>query len=987
MDLPSLPRLLATSAIFLGLSGICTSNASAAPVQNRIAAAVNAGGYVAIPDSVHPKARLANDLGAMRGDIQLQRVAIYFNMSATQQTALDQLLADQQNPSSPRYHQWLTPEQYGEQFGLSSDDLGKVTAWLANQGFTITGVANGRNYITFNGTVDQVQAAFATSLHNLSLNGETHFANVTSVSVPGQLSGVVTAVTGLHDFRLQPRIHASQVKPQFTSSVSGNHYTEPGDLYKIYNMQPLLTAGINGSGQAIAIIGEVDINTADVVAFRSAAGLSTTNLPTTVHAAGVDPGAPQCASACLPSQGDLTESSVDVEWAGAMAPAANILFVNAKYVMPDAIDWAIDNNLAPIVTSSYGLCEAGWGTSEMLTLNAEFKKANSFGQTIVGVSADQGATDCDAGPTATEGLQVDFPGSSPYVTSMGGTMFNEGTTTGATNYWLGADSTFAAGTAVPAAAYSATGYIPEAAWNDTSIGAYGGTGGGASAFFTKPAWQVGSPADAARDVPDLSLNGSDGHDSLLLCVNVATGVSCGSGFRVSTSNNNLDAEGGTSFDSQIFGGMLALVEQKTGSRAGNANPTIYALGNNANYYKAGQTTATNSTVVFNDVTNGSNAMPCSAGSPNCGTGGTAGYNAVNGYDLATGWGSVNVTNLANDWLLVTPLGIGTLGAGTSVTNLAASTGTAAVGATVTLTATVTGSAVAPTGKVTFLANNVALGAPVVLPANGIATYSWITSCSALGQQVMSASYSGDANYQGSLGPTLTAGGASTNSNGSTITSPLLVTVTSTTCPDFSLAPSSTGVNASGNSLALTVNAGGTIPAVTITATPTNNFAGTVTFSATATSTSGFQPTFNFSPQTVTISSSAAVTTSLTLTGITADLHLPNAPGQVDPGTMLAQHKSGKTPWYAAGSGAAIASMLLLVLPRRHRLGGLLLVLLAIGLIGGASGCGGSSQSATPTTSSSTNPYAGTYAVTVIGAYTNSTGTVTQHVANITYVIF
>ena len=213
--------------------------------------------------------------------------------------------------------------------------------------------------------------------------------------------------------------------------------------------------------------------------------------------------------------------------------------------MPDAINWAIQQNLAPIVTSSYGLCEAGWGTSEMLALNGSttFKQANAQGQTIVAVTADQGATDCDTSAPAKLGLQIDFPGSSPYVTAMGGTMFNEGNATGGTTYWLASDTTFAAGTAVPGANYSATGYIPEAAWDDTGLGAVGGTGGGSSAFFTKPTWQVGTPADAARDVPDLSLNGSDGHDSLLLCVNVATGVSCGNGFRVSATNNNLDAEG------------------------------------------------------------------------------------------------------------------------------------------------------------------------------------------------------------------------------------------------------------------------------------------------------------------------------------------------------------------------------------------------------------------------------------------------------------
>jgi subtilase family serine protease len=982
----SLPRFLLGSAIVLGLSGFGVSSASAA-VHNRIVAPASRGSYVAIPDTVHPKARLGSDLGPTSGDTLLRGMSIRFNMTDAQQAALDQLLADQQNPESPRYHQWLTPAQFGADFGLSSTDLATVSAWLTSQGFTVTGVANGGTYITFDGTVAQAEAAFGTSIHNLSVNGETHFANVTNISVPSAFAGVVTTVMGLHNFRLKPRVNLSSAQPDFTSSVSGNHYIAPGDIYAIYNVQPLLTAGIQGAGVGtgaschslnslpcgdIAVIGQVDINTADIAAFRSASGLSTTQLPTTVHANGYDPGPPVCTSCNTgPNQGDLAESSIDLEWSGAMAPAASVLFVNGHYVIPDAISWAIDDNLAPIVTSSYGLCEAGWGYTEMLSLNTLFKQGNAQGQTILSASADQGAADCDAGPSASQGLQVDFPGSSPYVTSVGGTMFNDGTATGATNYWLGTDGTFSAGSAVPGATYSATGYIPEAAWNDASYGSFGGSGGGASAFFIKPTWQVGTPADAARDVPDLSLNASDAHDSLLLCVNVSTAngaQSCGNGFRTSLSDNTLHAEGGTSFDSQILGGLLALVEQKIGSRIGNANPTIYALAN-SHFYAAGQNTLTNSTVVFNDVTTGNNAMACTAGTASCANGGTEGFNAGTGYDLATGWGSVNVTNLANDWALVTPLGVGTLGSNVSTTNLTASPGSVTAGATVTLTATVTGTSVAPAGTVTFLANNVSLGT-VALPSNGIATYSWVTSCSALGQQVMSASYSGDVNYQGSRGPVLTANGGTQTSSGSTITSPLQVQVTTNACPDFSITPSAATV---------TVAAGGSIPPVTITATAVNNFTGTVTFSAVGTSTSGYAPTFTFSPTTLTLPTSSP-TTSLTLSGITAALHIPNAPGRDTP----ARHESGSTPWYIGGSGVTVASLLLLVLPRRRRLGGLLLVVLAIGLIGGATGCGGSSQTTPPTTTVSTNPYVGVYTVTVIGTYTSSNNQVTQHSTIVTY---
>jgi hypothetical protein len=247
---------------------------------------------------------------------------------------------------------------------------------------------------------------------------------------------------------------------------------------------------------------------------------------------------------------------------------------------------------------------------------------------------------------------------------------------------------------------------------------------------------------------------------------------------------------------------------------------------------------------------------------------------------------------------------------------------------------------------------------------------------------MNAYYSGDGNYQGSVGPVLTAAGSNVTANGSFIVTPVEVQVTSSTCPDFSLVPSTgTGTTVSGSNATVTVASGGTIPGVTISATPANNFTGTVAFSAVVnTSTSGYIPTVTFSPTSAQITSSAAVSTTVTLSGITADLVMPTMPGKFD---------SHKAPWYAAGSGMTLASLLLIMLPRRRCLGGLLLVVLAIALIGGATGCGGSSQSAPPSggsTSSNTNVYAGTYVITVDGKYTSSSGQVSQHVSTITYVI-
>ncbi len=982
-----LSRLLtsAISIVFLAALTVPTVSAAAQnAIPDRINTAVSDRSSVAIPNSVSPMARTATDLGPAPANTRLTGLSLRFTPSAAQQAALDQLLASQQDPASPLYRHWLTPQQYAAQFGLSSADLAKVTVWLTGQGLTVTGVAQGGSFVTFNGTIAQAQHAFSTSIHSLSLNGQSHFANVTNLSVPSALSGVVGDVTGLNDFHPSPRVHTSVVNPKFTSSITGNHYLAPGDIYVIYNMEPLLSNSVNGAGIKIAVTGQVDIETPDIVSFRSAAGLSTANIPTTVSEGG-DPGTannctPSTSSSCSsPNVLDLQESTIDVEWSGAIAPAANILFVNGPDVFLNAMTQAVDQDLAPIVTTSYGNCEAAWGSSDLNTFNQLFKEANAQGQTILTPAGDLGATDCEVNTEAyaIEGLAVDFPGSSPYATSLGGTMFTEGNATGGTPYWLSSDTTFSAGAAVPAADVSAIQYIPEAAWNDVGYDGFGGGGGGASAFFAKPAWQVETgasgmttqvPPDAARDVPDIALNASDYHDSYLFCVQ----GSCVNGFR--DSNQNLNVAGGTSLDSQVFSGMLALVEQKNNiaKGLGNINPTLYALGNTVAYYNP------TSSSVFHDVTSGSNAMPCTEGSVDCPTGGSIGYNAGTGFDLATGWGSVDVDNLANAWNLVTPEGVGSLGPNLSATNLSASTTSAVVTpsapVTVTLTATVSGSAATPTGSVQFLVNNVAAAGTslvALVPASAgtaTATYQFTASCSTLGSQNISASYAGDTNYQGSIGPALSSSGAGTASSGATLTSPLIVMVSGATCSNFSLTAPTASFN---------VAAGGTVPPATITVAPANGFTGTVVFSATVASTSGYIPTLNFNPPSVNVVSSTPVSTTLTLVGIVAGLHLPAAPGKTAPATLLAQQAPTRSlPWSVAGSGVALASLLLLVLPRRRRLGGLLLLALSVALAVGVSGCGASSQPPPPSSSGTTtnnngNPYAGTYTVTVTGTYTGS----------------
>src|SRR5690242_11427262 len=223
---------LSLSSIFLVLGLVFVlSSAGHAVVPNRIAS-VAAESRAPLPHTVSPHVRNATDLGSTPDDRLLDSMTLRFNMTAAQQAALTQLLNDQQNPNSPRYHQWLTPEQFGAQFGLSSADIAKVSSWLTSQGFIVTGVARSSTFINFKGTVAQAQRAFHTSIHNLSLNGEQHFANTADVVLPSSIAGVVSSISGLNNFRLRAHATARTVKadllnPQYTSSVSGVHFIAP----------------------------------------------------------------------------------------------------------------------------------------------------------------------------------------------------------------------------------------------------------------------------------------------------------------------------------------------------------------------------------------------------------------------------------------------------------------------------------------------------------------------------------------------------------------------------------------------------------------------------------------------------------------------------------------------------------------------------------------------------------------------------------------
>jgi len=671
---------------------------------NRLAAHIDDHRRVVLPDSVHPKAQPQYDAGPVDPSLKIGYITLLLKPSPGQQATLEQLLVEQQDRSSPNYHRWLTPEQFGDRFGLSASDYAAAVSWIESQGLHVEDLASARNWVAFSGSATQVSNAFQTEIHRFLVNGETHFANATALRIPAALDGVINGVRGLNDFWKRPG-----PKPEFTTS-SGLHQLAPGDWATIYDVTPLYNMGIDGTGQRLVILGRSDMDQSYIDSFRGMFGLSPSQIE--IHLIGPDPGVTNAAG----------EAALDLEWSGAIARNATIVYVYSNNFF-DAAQAAVDQNLAPVMSLSFGTCEPDGVPGNRVIA----QQANAQGITWLASSGDSGPAGCDPhgifgstqGGVASLGLAVSIPASFPEVTAMGGTEFNEGSG----QYWQSTNS---------ANGGSAISYIPEMAWNDTPAG--GGllaSGGGASIDFPKPAWQAGPgvPDDNARDVPDVSFNASGDHD----------------GYMVVNANGQV-VTGGTSASSPSFAGVIALLNQYVVTHGFQTQP---GLGNiNPDLYRLAQTT----TNIFHDIIQGNNIVPCAQGSPDCVTG-SYGFTAAPGYDLATGLGSIDVANLVTAWP-----------ASNNQIVLTASPASITLGDTVQLTATifpllkaiplvVLPGQTAPTGTVTFSTGTTILGSASVVnvAGSGMATLTVTGPVLPSGTTTVVATYSGDSNFNGAAG--------------------------------------------------------------------------------------------------------------------------------------------------------------------------------------------------------------------------------------------
>ncbi|MCX6628381.1 MAG: protease pro-enzyme activation domain-containing protein, partial [Candidatus Solibacter sp.] len=303
----------ASFLLIFALAGVVT-----AQQRPRINQRVDSTRLTRLGRTTHPLTRTGRDLGRAAADLPMERIQMQLSSSPEQEAALEQLLADQHDSASPRFQQWLTPEQFGERFGPAQQDLDAVVWWLQDSGFRVDTIGRGRRTLEFSGTASQVEQAFRTEIREYEVSGERHLANSMDLAIPEALAPLIAGVAGTHDFRHQP-LHQmlGHTAAPATNLSNGAHGLSPYDFAAIYNLTPLWNSNFDGTGQSVAIAGRSNIKPSDVATFRSTFGLPGNN--TQVILNGRDPG--------IVSAGEEMEADLDVQWSGAVAKGATIKFV------------------------------------------------------------------------------------------------------------------------------------------------------------------------------------------------------------------------------------------------------------------------------------------------------------------------------------------------------------------------------------------------------------------------------------------------------------------------------------------------------------------------------------------------------------------------------------------------------------------------------------------------------------------------------------
>jgi hypothetical protein len=681
-------------------------------IPARITQAIDETQLVRLKGNVHPLARPEFDHGSVADSTSVKRGLLLLQRSAEQESALRDLLDEQQIKDSPNFHRWLTPQQFGAQFGPADSDIQALTGWLARQGFHDVKVSPGRTTIEFSGNVAQVRSAFHTEVHTFLLQGRSYIANASEPQIPAALAPVISGIYGLHNFRPKSLLHRVKDFHKENSTVVGKTVTfgcgtngatpcfgvAPADFAKIYNIPATVSGNLPGTGVTIAIVQDSNLNVSDVQQYRALFGLANNFGNSNIILNGPDPGVQDPTTI----SGDEAEADLDAELSGAIAPGATIKVVvseNSDSLGAPGIDlsavYIIDNNIAPIMSESFGTCESPSNGVEPF-YGQLWEQAASQGITVLVATGDNGSDVCDAFAStqqdfASSGLSISAIASTPFNVAVGGTDFAYGNSP--STYW-GAGSTTEA----------ALSYIPESTWNNgcaatattgslaTCTAAIitqntnnldfadveGGSGGQSSVTTnTRPSWQSGitPPADTLRDIPDISLYSAINSNSNTFIIMCEADAQSGNPCSIQSGQvPQITPVGGTSAAAPAFAGIMAMIVQQQGGdpsgRQGNANHVLYNLykkniGSASKICASSAANVSAAGCIFYDVVTGNNSVACVGGSKNCSNTSTAAnqygvlvdpantttpaFAAVAGYDKATGLGSVNVSNLLTNW--------------------------------------------------------------------------------------------------------------------------------------------------------------------------------------------------------------------------------------------------------------------------------------------------------------------------------------------------
>ncbi len=463
-------------------------------------------------------------------------------------------------PGSPTYRHYLSAAAFGARFGLPAADIDRVAGWFRSHGFQVVSQPANRSELGLRGTAGELWASFGVGLiERTDASGFAYHVPSGPAAIPTELRPLVTAISGLDT---SP---AARPKPRF-GPPNGLH---PADLARAYGIDALHAQGLDGSGQSVAVVSFDTFDARDIASFDNATGVSGPAVQIVRL-----PGA-----AKKPGAGE-DEVSLDLETIRAIAPKAQIY----DYEAPQSANWSdvinriVEDGRVQIVSISWGRCEPFADPSAGDPDDVALASAEMAGLSIFVSSGDNGAYDCLDEPDGLAHdfrIAADYPSVSPHVIAVGGTYLS---------------------------VHQDGSYLGEVAWQDPL--SQSGSGGGLSAVFARPSWQVGpgvanDQSTGKRQVPD-----------------VAGPADPASGMFV-VSDGESEVVGGTSAATPFWAGSMVLAAQlaaKSGiNRLGFLDPVLYAV---AASHGSDDT-------LFHDVTVGANLL----------------YPATPGWDYSTGWGS------------------------------------------------------------------------------------------------------------------------------------------------------------------------------------------------------------------------------------------------------------------------------------------------------------------------------------------------------------